>query len=259
MPESFYEAAGDEFVSTELTRGPWDPQTQHAGPPAALLGREIERLEDTDQFQVARITVEILRAVPIAPLTVEARISRPGRRVQLVEGSLSDQDGEVMRATAWRLRTADVDLPELPPRLPPPGPEEGKRRDFVPTGEAVGYHSAMDYRFLEGAFLEPGPARVWMRMRHPLVAGEQPSPLQRVLTAADSGNGVSATLDWRRFLFINVDLSVHLERMPVGEWICLDAITLPQPNGVGVADTLLLDVGGRVGRALQTLLVAERE
>ena len=184
---------------------------------------------------------------------------RPGRRVQLVEGSLSDGEGEVMRATAWRLRTGQVELPELPQAEPPPGPEAGEHRDFLPTGQEVGYHTAMEYRFIEGAFREPGPAKVWMRMRYPLVAGEQPSPLQRVLAAADSGNGVSATLDWRRYLFINVDLSVHLERMPVGEWVCLDAVTLPEPNGVGVADTLLLDERGRIGRALQSLLIAERE
>ena len=259
MPESFYEADGERFASTELTRGPWDPETQHAGPPAALLGREVERLEDAEEFQVARITFEILRAVPIAPLRVEARVVRPGRRVQLVEGSLSDQEGEVMRATAWRLRTAPVELPELPQPEPPPGPEAAEPRDFVPTDQEIGYHTAMEYRFLEGAFREPGPAKVWMRMRHPLVGGEQTSPLQRVLTAADSGNGVSATLDWRRFLFINVDLSVHLERMPAGEWVCLDAITLPQPNGVGIADTLLLDERGRIGRGLQSLLVSARD
>jgi hypothetical protein len=97
-----------------------------------------------------------------------------------------------------------------------------------------------------------------MRMRQPLVEGEQPTPLQRVLTAADSGNGVSATLDWRRYLFINVDLSVQLERMPEGVWVCLDSVTLPQPNGLGTADTLLSDERGRIGRALQTLLVSER-
>jgi hypothetical protein len=259
VPESFYEANGERFASTELTRGPWDPETQHAGPPAALLAREVERLEDAEEFQVARITFEILRAVPIAPLRVEARVVRPGRRVQLVEGSLSDQEGELMRATAWRLRTAPVELPELPQPEPPPGPEAAEPRDFVPTDQEIGYHTAMEYRFLEGAFREPGPAKVWMRMRHPLVGGEQTSPLQRVLTAADSGNGVSATLDWRRFLFINVDLSVHLERMPAGEWVCLDAITLPQPNGVGVADTLLLDERGRIGRGLQSLLVSKRD
>ena len=259
MPDAFYELSGGEVVPTELTRGPWDPDSQHAGPPAALLGREIEQLEGAADFQVARITCEILRAVPIAPLRVEARVTRPGRRVQQVAASLSTDDGEVMRATGWRIRTGDVSLPDgLAHGEPPPGPDHGEHRDFVPTGQEVGYHTAMEYRFLEGAFLEAGPAKVWMRMRYPLVPAEEPSPLQRVLTAADSGNGVSATLDWRRYLFINVDLSVHLERMPEGEWVCLDAVTLPEPNGVGTADTLLSDQRGRIGRALQTLLVSER-
>jgi Thioesterase-like superfamily len=259
VPESFYEVDGDLYVSTELTRGPWDPEAQHAGPPAALLGREVERLEDSESFHVARITFEILRSVPIAPLSVEARITRPGRRVQLVDATLADEDGEVMRATAWRLRTEPVELPDLPRTPAPPGPEEGEPGEFPELGYDVGYQRAMESRFVKGAFMEPGPATVWMRMRVPLVAGEDPSPLQRVLAASDSGNGVSATLDWRRFLFINVDLSVHLERMPVGEWVCLDAVTLPQPAGVGLADTLLFDAEGRIGRALQSLLVAERD
>ena len=95
-------------------------------------------------------------------------------------------------------------------------------------------------------------------MRQPLVAGEEPTPLQRVLVAADVGNGVSAALDYRRYLFINVDLTVHLERMPVGEWVCVDAVTLPQPNGIGTAESVLSDGSGRIGRALQTLLISER-
>jgi hypothetical protein len=259
VPESFYEPDGNRFLSSELTRGPWDPDFQHAGPPAALLGRAVERLEEAEEFQVARITFEIMRAVPIAPLRAEARITRPGRRVQLVEGVLADDEGEVMRATAWRLRTAPVELPDLPRQGEPPRPEAAEPGGFIATGQEVGYHSAMEYRFLKGAFTELGPAKVWMRMRHPLVAGEEPSPLQRVLTAADSGNGVSVTLDWTRYLFINVDLSVHLERMPVGEWICLDAVTRPHPNGVGIADTLLLDERGPIGRGLQSLLIAERD
>ncbi len=117
----------------------------------------------------------------------------------------------------------------------------------------------MEYRFLRGDFTELGPAVVWMRMRHPLIAGEEPSPLQRVLVAADSGNGVSATLDWARYLFINVELTVHVHRALDGEWVCLDAITIPEPNGVGVADTALYDERGPVGRAAQALLIGERE
>ena len=261
MPESFYVPDGVGYRATELTRGPWDPGAQHAGPPAALLGREIERLPDAEEFQVGRVTCEILRSVPIAPVAVSARVLRPGRRVQLIEAELRDESGEpLMRASAWRIRTATVEIaPEaMAPDEPPPGPEQGAEVEFFPTGEELGYHSAMEVRFVRGGFVEPGPALVWLRMRQPLVAGEEPSPLQRVLVTADVGNGVSASLDYRRYLFINVDLTVHLERMPRGEWVCVDAQTLPQPNGVGTAESVLFDQSGRIGRALQTLLIAQR-
>jgi hypothetical protein len=263
VPDSLYEPDGEGYISTELTRGPWDPGAQHAGPPAALIAREIERLGggrlgsgDGPPAQVGRITYELLRAVPIAPLTVEAEVVRTGRSVELVRARLIDADGEVIRAHAWRIRSAAVDFEESPGRPKPlPGPDQGEPGDFFETGYDVGYHTAMEYRFLDGAFMEAGPATVWMRMVVPLVAGEEPTPLQRVLAAADSGNGVSAALDWRRYLFINVDLSVHLHRLPAGEWVCLDAITLPERTGVGLADTTLHDERGPIGHALQTLLV----
>jgi hypothetical protein len=194
-------------------------------------------------------------------LTVSAAVVRPGRSVELVEASLADQEGEVMRATAWRLASQPLAL-ELEPRLPdePPGhgPGDGDPKDFFPTGADVGYHTAMEYRFVAGSFLELGPAVVWMRMRHPLVEGEEPTPLQRVLVAADSGNGVSASLDYRRYVFINTDLTVHLHRGPETEWVCLDAATRLDSGGVGMSDTLLWDERGRIGRAAQTLLVRER-
>lgn len=261
MPDAFYEPDGERYLATELTRGPWDPGAQHAGPPAALLGRELERLPEADEFQIGRVTCEILRSVPIGPVRVSARVARPGRRVQLLEAELRDEAGEpLVRASAWRIRTAPVEIPPeaLSPDRPPPGPEHGSAAEFFPTGQERGYHSAMEVRFLEGGFLEPGPATVWLRMRQPLVVGEEPTPLQRVLVTADVGNGVSAALDYRRYLFINVDLTVHLERMPAGEWVCVDAVTLPQPNGVGTAESVLSDRRGRIGRALQTLLVSER-
>jgi hypothetical protein len=262
VPNAFYELDGDRYLATELTRGPWDPGAQHAGPPAALLGRELERLPDAGEFQIGRVTCEILRSVPIGPVEVSARVVRPGRRVQLLEAELRGEDGEaLMRASSWRIRTATVEIPPeaLPVEAPPPGPEQGSAEiEFFPTGQELGYHSAMEVSFLEGEFLEPGPAKVWLRMRQPLVAGEPPSPLQRVLVTADVGNGVSAALDYQRYLFINVDLTVHLERMPVGEWVCVDAVTLPQPNGIGTAESVLSDERGRIGRALQTLLVSER-
>jgi hypothetical protein len=271
VPEAFFEPDGDRFVATELTRGPWDPEAQHAGPPAALIAREVERLAGDGPRQVGRLTYDILRAVPIAPLRVEASLVRPGRRVELVEAVLSDEGGEVVRARAWRLAAADLRLEGeiewdgddagtalLRPGSTPPGPNEGRAVAFFPTGQAVGYHTAMEYRFVAGEFVDPGPATAWMRMRHPLVAGEEPTPLQRVAIAADSGNGISAPLDFRRFLFINVDLTIHLGRPPSGEWVCLDSTTIPDPTGMGLTDTALYDERGALGRAAQTLLVRAR-
>jgi hypothetical protein len=254
---AFYERDGDKFVPSELTRGPWDAAAQHAGPPSALLGWAVEK----DGWIVGRITIEVLRPVPLVPLTVASELVRPGRNVELVGATLSAAGSDrrpIATALAWRLRVDDG-VAALPDDPPPAPPESGSERPFFPTGQAVGYHTAMDYRFLDGAFTEPGPARVWLRMRQPLVAGEPVSPLARVLVAADSGNGVSAALDYRRHLFINTELTVHLVREPAGEWVHLDAVTRVGPHGVGLSESVLHDKAGRLGRAAQTLLVRRRE
>ncbi|MGE5408051.1 MAG: thioesterase family protein [Syntrophothermus sp.] len=260
MPDAFYEPGGDAFLATTLTRGPWDPGAQHAGPPSALLARAIELLPESGRFQVGRIAIEILRSVPIAPVRVTARVLRPGRRVRLVEAELA-VDGEVlMRASAWQIVIVPVELPEgaVAPARVPPGPEQGRPGDFFPGARDEGYHTAMEVSFVAGRFMELGPATAWLRMRVPLVAGEEPTPLQRLMVAADVGNGISAALDFREFVFVNVELTVHLERAPAGEWICVDAATLPQPTGVATAESVLFDRDGRVGRAAQTLIVSRR-
>jgi hypothetical protein len=259
--DAFYKRTGDaEYVATELTRGPWNPGSQHAGPPSALLGREIERMQGSEAFQVGRVVFEILRPVPIGEVRVETRVLRPGRKVRLVEAALSHDDGELMRATAWQLRTTELALPEGAVDESPvsQGPDEGWTPEFFPTGQDVGYHTAMELKAVAGAFLEAGPATFWLRMRKQLVAGEEPTPLQRALVAADVGNGISAVLDWREYVFINVDLSVHFERMPEGEWVCVDAVTRPRPTGIGTAESVLSDRRGRIGRAAQSLLIEPR-
>ena len=203
---------------------------------------------------------EILRPVPIGEVRVESKVLRPGKKVQLVEASLSNEGGELMRATAWLLRESEVEMPAEAVQLddPPPPPEQGWVPEFFPTGEEVGYHSAMELKAVAGAFLELGPATFWLRMRQPLVAGEEPTPLQRALVAADVGNGISAVLDYHEYVFINVDLTVHFERMPEGEWVCVDAITRPRPSGIGTAESVLSDERGRIGRAAQSLLIDQR-
>ncbi|MBI4258944.1 MAG: thioesterase family protein [Actinobacteria bacterium] len=260
MTEAFYVPEGDRYVPTAWTRGPWGPDAQHAGPPAALLGRAVEALEPGD-LEVARFTLEVLRPVPLAPLRVEAGVVRPGRRVQLAEASLFDREGEVARATAWRIRPGDGggEIPERGLGRPPfAGPDETPRLPVFDPGYGESYFTAIEWRGARGRFLEPGPASAWMRLAVPLVAGEEPSPLSRVLVVADSGNGISAELPMARFWFINVELTVHLVRMPEGEWVCVDAVSRIDPRGIGVAQSTLWDERGRIGSGNQSLLVAPR-
>ena len=256
MAQAFYEQLDEgRFRSTELTRGPWDAGAQHAGPPAALLGTALEAALGGP---LVRITIEILRPVPIAELTVAATVRRPGRSVTLAEATLADDRGPLLLARGWSIRREDVDLP-VEVREPPdpvPAPDAAVEEPFFDVPWDVGYHTAMEIRFVRGGFTQPGPACVWMRPAQPLVAGTRLTPLQRTLAAADSGNGVSAWFAAGTWRFINTDLSVHLSRYPVGEWVNLDAHTTLEPDGVGLAHSVLRDEQGVVGHALQSLLVA---
>jgi hypothetical protein len=260
VSDAFYVRDGDAFLPTPWTRGPWDPDAQHAGPPAALVARALECLEPDGGWQVARFTLEILRPIPLTPLRVDARVVRPGKRVQYAEGSLQDERGEVARASAWQIRRADEPVAAAGQEpLPFARPDDvGPAPVFDPPWEGDSYFTAMEWRVARGAFFEPGPAALWMRSRVALVDEEETSPLSRVLVVADSGNGISSVASPLEYLFINTELTVHLFRLPVGEWVCLDAVSRIDPGGIGVAESVLWDESGRLGRGNQALLVARR-
>lgn len=263
LPSALYEPVGSSWLPTDLTRGPWDPAFQHAGPPAALLARELEAASAIEGGQTVRLSYDILRPVPVAPLLVSARVLRPGRRVELLEATLAvDESTPVMRATAWRMRT---DATVLPPGSVDAGdgealasPERGYPGSFGFWKEEVAYHRALEWRFLEGDFDEPGPATVWTRLGVDLVGGEPVTPLQRLLVMADAASGVSAVLDWNAHSFVNVDLGIHLRRPPEGEWMAMAAVTRLGGLGAGLCTGGLFDVRGRVGSSTQSLMVAVR-
>lgn len=253
-----FDGRDGRFVATDLARGPWDPSAQHGGAPAALIMRAIEGLPAAEGLTVARVTYEFLRPVPIGELTVSAEAVRPGRRVQLSEASMFAADGtEVVRARALHIRLADG-IPVRSPLVPaPPGPETGRDSDLVPPYRPMFAPDALEVRFVRGGF-GGGPATAWFRLRAPIVAGEEPSGLQRLAAAGDFGNGISAILPWDEYMFINPDLTLYIERPPSGEWIALESHTTIAPDGIGASESVLYDARGRIGRATQALFVAPR-
>jgi hypothetical protein len=164
-----------------------------------------------------------------------------------------------MRLTGWRMRieeTPEIATPEAPPAPPESGRTGGL--EAWPGTDDVAWRDALEWRWIEGEFATPGPATVWSRLKFPLVAGEEPTPLERLLVMADAASGVSAMLDWHQWLFINVDLGVHLERPPRGEWMAMDAQTRLGDTGAGLCTSVLSDGLGRVGVTTQNLLVTPR-
>jgi hypothetical protein len=258
-PRALFERHADRFVPTPLALGPWSPTALHGGPPAALLGRAIERYDGGESTMVSRLTLELLRPVPLAPLELVTRLVRPGRKVQLIEALLRAGTLDVARMTGLRIRQQPLQLPpDLPmePIVVEP-PERGVDAQRL-SGYLEGFHThGVEHRYVRGQLEKAGPATDWIRLRFPLLEDEEPSPLVRVCAAADFGNGVSQILP-RSHTFINPDLTIYLHRYPRGEWVCLDAVTRVEPNGVGLAESRLLDRDGTIGRALQSLIVEER-
>jgi len=253
----FVELGEGRWVATQHTAGPWDRAAQHGGAASALLARAVERTAPRPEMMVARFTSELLGPVPVGELGLRSRVTRPGRSVEQVEAVLAAGGRDVARATAWRvLRAAGADVPPRHPQPPPlpAGPTPGEvgppQRGFV---------GAIEWRATDrGRMTQLGPAAVWMRLRRPLVDGEETSPLQRVMALADNGNGISSETESRTTYFINPELTVHLHREPVGEWICIDATTTISPGGAGLATSVLSDVDGPVGVGAQALLVGPR-
>jgi hypothetical protein len=254
VSEAFYEPlGGPRFRSTSHTAGPWDLRSQHAGPPAALLGRALEATDPREGTLLARVTFEILGPVPVAEVEVESRVIRPGRSVELLEAELRAGGRPAMTARAWRIPVTSAPPAGVHDVAPAARPAEAAEppHDF-------GYGHAVEIRFARGGWNVLGPATAWTRLRVGIVPDEPPTPLQRVLAVADSGNGVSAVMSWDEWMFINPELTVHIQRPAEGEWIVLDAATTIAPGGAGVARSVLSDERGPVAYGSQALLVTPR-
>jgi acyl-Coa thioesterase superfamily protein/acyl-CoA thioesterase superfamily protein len=254
----FFAADGERFVPSVSARGPWSPRHQHGGPPAALLARAFAGLAGAGG-QIARLTFDFLRPVPLEPLTVATRVVRAGAKVQRFAGSLlTEDDAVVIEATCLVMRVAAGSVTVLPePRTPPVPPAESTPFELPIMSGDQGYHRAMEWRLAKGT-LGRGPTAAWLRPRVALVAGETPTPLECLVTAADSASGVALAVDPRTTTFVNGDLTIALHRAPTGEWTCLDAATGGERHGIGLARARLWDTAGLVGRSLQTLLLEPR-
>jgi hypothetical protein len=246
------------FESTDGTRSNWDGGIQHGSPPLALMTKLIEENAAPGQ-RIGRLTLDILGAIPVAPVWVSSWVSRPGSRISMMTAEMAAErpDGTrraVARVTAWLLATSDtgdVATDRHPPMV------EGQT---VPAPHgwagATGYLDTVDWR---RQHTEPGDAaEAWITPLVPLVDSDPTTPLQRLAMVVDSANGAGAVLDPQQFLFMNTDTALHLHRLPTGQDFGLRTRASIGPDGIGVTTAEIFDRSGFIGTSAQTLLVQRR-
>lgn len=229
---------------------------QHGGAPSSLIVWAAERIPTPQPMHVARLTVDLMRPVPVGPLTIETEVVREGRKIQLCAIRLLAEGVEVVRATVLKVRTQAVVFPDIVTEMPidVPGPEAGRAE----PQNSSSFLGGVSLRAVKGGFLLPGPAAIWFRPERPIVEGAVTSQAMRTALAADCSNGVSSVLDFTKWSFINADLTVTLARQPVGDWILLNSEMTLGPDGAGLAISRLGDAQGYFGRAIQCLVVEPR-
>ncbi len=260
MSNSFFTTQDNKwFQPTPHTRGPWDIDSCHAGPPTGLIARALEHLIPGQKL--CRLTVDLIRPIPFSGFSIDCIVVRQGRSVTTTSAQLIDRSGKV-RVTAAGLHLTTQPESELPTQHIDCGsPKDASAGRFPITGTLHGAAAfngdGVEVRYPAGESPEPGPTTAWMRTV-PLLSNETASPFQRICPLADCGNAFGRNADPADVTFINPDLTLILHRDPVGEWLGTKSTGYWEPNGLGMADALLFDQHGVVGRAVQTLLLRKR-
>jgi hypothetical protein len=231
---------------------------QHGSAPSGLVTWAAEAMPTPVPMQIARLTIDLMRPVPLAPLAIETEVLRQGRKIQLCEVRLKADDVLVVRATVLKIRSEAQALPagiaDAPIEVPGPEQSRVEPADFSSSP----FVSGMSLRAARGGFAHPGSSAIWYRVDRPLVEGAPVSPVMRAVVASDFSNATSVALDFKHWTFLNADLTVSLSRQPVGDWILLDGDCNIGPDGAGLAMARLGDERGYFGRAVQSLVIERR-
>jgi len=260
-PALFVTDEQGRYHPTRYAVGPWDPRLLHGGATGGLIAHALEISDPAPALQFVRLSIDLLRPVPLAPLTAEARVVRSGARLCVMEAELRHEDKIVVKAQALKLMPDPVTVPEhaRPDRPLPADP------DTIPVTDLMGrtlpelaqrrpsMHHCIEAKRVHGFALR-GEGAAWLRCAVPVAHGAPLSPFGRVAALADFGNGLAQLQVDSRTGCINADISLHLLRPPSAEWICLEARAELFDHGLGAVHTALFDPAGYIGRVTQTLL-----
>lgn len=256
-PDSFFTTEDDQwFKPTDHTRGPWHEHHCHAGPPCGLIARALQRC--LKEYRLTRLTVNLTRPIPHSGFRVTANALREGKTVAHGEAHITDaEDNVCVSASSLHMRAQPIT--PMPTHKISFGSPENAASGRFPIEKALHNLPAfngpgVEVRYPPGENGEPGPTIAWMKTV-PLLPEEEPTPFERICPLADCGNAFGRNAEAAEINFMNPDLTLLLQRDPEGVWLGTQAQSFWEKDGIGMADALLFDCHGVVGRALQTLLL----
>jgi Acyl-CoA thioesterase C-terminal domain/Acyl-CoA thioesterase N-terminal domain len=254
-----------EYVPTEYAIGPWDPSIVHGAAIAALLAGRMEPDRD-EEGTLARLTVEILAPVPLAPLRLTLADGTAGSRVRRGTALLSraEDDRPVATASAVIVRRRRLDLPEGALNTGTPfSPEAAPTLDKADPGvaEGVGWKGfdsqSIALKWQQHA--QDPRTHLWVGLPVPVVEGSERTTVELAAVGADfSQSAVNRVLPYRSWSFRNAEITIHFARRPIGEWIGVRSEVLLGEVGTGFGSSDLFDCLGRVARSAATLVVEPR-
>jgi hypothetical protein len=253
MEEPFFTAAragsggvaGAGLVPHPDARSPWAADMLHGRLLAGLAAWAIERDHGDPDLQPARLTVDMYRSPAMVATSVATTLVRSGGRVRVVDAMIDQGGVAVARASSLFLRRAEPpeldDAPVTPPWDAPAA--EGLGPAFVPADAPFDVRSVTGEGFGAGGDVT---RQVWLRDRRPLVPGHDLTPFVRAALASDFASPL-ANMSTEGLTYINADLTLHLARLPEGEWLGLSTGDRVVADGVSVAECPLHDARGPVG------------
>ncbi|WP_104117389.1 thioesterase family protein [Arthrobacter sp. B1805] len=255
MPESFYrDLGGGRFESTINAQGAWNPEEQHMAPISGLITQCLLECEPRDGLHLSRLSFDILGMIPRGEFEISTAVVRPGRTIELVEARMEAGGRTAIVAKAWRLGTQDTAAVAAVEDQRIPGPEDAGPHEAM-TAWPGGFIRSLEVRVVPGH--RPGRGQVWMRNPYSMVEGRTTADVVRLVGMVDAANGIAPRVapGGTSWMYPNVDLQIHLYRMPTGEWLGLDTRVTFGSGGVGLTSSVLHDLDGPFGRSEQILTV----
>lgn len=236
------------YIPTRYARSAWSDSMVNGPAVVVAAARSLEREFGSDDFQPARLTVDLFAPVRTEPLVVVTEEVRSGNRIRVADAKLLQDNKPVARATLVQLRRG-----EQPPGQvwrsgrqvePPTGADPKQAR----PGSNVFFGSGPDPQSWDrdmGLHQNDQRKRFW---HHPLdvIEGESATPFQRAVTLAESTSLMSHWGD-QGIGFINADLTVALARLPRSDDIGIEADEHLSNGGVAVGTASLFDRNGVFG------------